>query len=182
MERFGGAGQKASSRMADSVTCPWCGREIRVEAAVRGDGEYTAVPRLTLDTKDPCAKYYDGWVHTRCLGASTPAMADLRSELLRYFQPPTLADKTCEVCGEVVRDPDDFVGWSVLTRDPTESLFAYNNLRFHRHHVRLWPDLGAAVEAVRAATESGRYHEYGITWLLRQVEQTKPVDGAAPDD
>jgi hypothetical protein len=135
--------------------CVICGRVIAP------DDPSVCTPAVISNQKDVLYRYSDACFHESCVAADEGgrAVLDIAGELTRRTGPGARA---CEVCGEQVLDPDDYVSFGYLGGDP--SVAWMNFLQFHRSHLHLWSQRDRAVLALDAFREE--WEGPGLPYLI----------------
>lgn len=126
--------------------CVVCNKVIGGEDAV------LSVPAFVRDRTSDLFPYSDGVVHVDCLASDPVARraADLAHETIERLGP---GNRSCEVCAQQVRDPDDYVTLGFLTERAGSPAATLNWLQFHRSHLHRWerlPDAIALLEGLVA--------------------------------
>jgi hypothetical protein len=95
-------------------------------------------PPFVANAKDPLIAFSDGVFHRACF--ERHPLADRarrrRDEATAMLAPDK---RICVVCGDRIRNPDDYFTLGFLTDDATSPLFEFNYLRAHRSHLSSWP-------------------------------------------
>jgi hypothetical protein len=145
-----------------ATTCGICGEVI-------AEGDAAALfPAFVANELDPLVFFSDGAFHEACVddhpnGATARKLAD---EVVEHARP---GRRACVVCGEPIRDPDDYLGFGYLTSDPELAAARFNYVQLHRSHVGRWRDLGAAVVALEQLRDSGRWQGPALATLIAEL-------------
>lgn len=145
-----------------ATRCPICGRIIADRDAAM------LFPAFVANERDPVFFFSDGAFHEPCVDAHVDGAAarKLALDAVEHSRPERRA---CAVCGEPIRDPDDFLGFGYLTNDPDLAAARFNYLQLHRSHIGRWQDLDAAVVALEQLRDSGRWQGAWLATLIRQL-------------
>jgi len=105
--------------------------------------------------KDPLYLFSDGVFHKTCFERHPLAERARRrgAEAAAMLAPDK---RTCVVCGERIRSPDDYFSTGFLTDDSSNPAFEFNYLTAHRSHLANWPrytELRGIVEAHQSSSE-----------------------------
>ena len=141
--------------------CHLCGRVIE-----EGD-EIESFPPMAVDAADPLADFSDAGVHRECLENDPRGRA--ASALLEEVLAARDFSRTCEVCAELITDPDDYFSFGILTSRRTDPLYRFNLRTFHRSHLGRWQDAGTALELIRA--RSREFPSGAMNVLAEQIER-----------
>lgn len=146
-----------------STRCPICGEIIE-----EGDPAVT-FPPFVANERDRLYFFSDAAFHEHCLDDHPDSAAGrkLAAEVLEHSDPDR---RSCVVCGEVIRDPDNFLGFGYLTGDGELAASRFNYVQLHRSHIGSWQDLDAALEALEELRDSGRWQG---DWLARLLDELR---------
>jgi hypothetical protein len=113
------------------MKCVLCGLPMAVSE------EVVLFSPFVANKRDALFKFSDAPVHAVCLRRDP-----LGDRALELHEAATrnADDRTrlCAVCGQPILDPDDYLGFGLLTSDPGSVLFRFNFLHLHRSHVGQW--------------------------------------------
>lgn len=146
-----------------STRCPICG-----EIIAEGDPA-VAFPPFVPNQRDPLFFFSDAAFHERCLD-DHPDGAAARKLAAEVRERSEADHLVCVVCGELIRDPDDFLGFGYLTGDSELAASRFNYVQLHRSHVDRWPDLPKALEALEQLRDSGKWEG---DWLPRLIGELR---------
>ena len=65
--------------------------------------------------------------------------------------------RSCAVCNEQIRDPDDYLTTGFLTDNTALRASALNYVQLHRSHAHEWRSLHEAIGALRELADSGEW-------------------------
>jgi hypothetical protein len=132
------------------TVCGLCG------LVISADDDVVIFPPMTSNTVDPIFRYSDAACHASCVDSACdgPQALERMAELLIAGAP---GSRRCEACGEVVRDPDDYLGIGFLTSDVSLLASRFNFVHLHRSHIHRWSRLGEAIDALRQLASSGAF-------------------------
>jgi hypothetical protein len=132
------------------TVCVLCG------LVISADDDAVIFPPMTANTLDPVFRYSDAACHATCVDSACDGW-QARERMAELLSANAPSNRRCEVCGELIRDPDDYLGIGYLTFD--ESLLAsrFNFVHLHLSHVHAWSRLGEAIEALRQLSSSGTF-------------------------
>ncbi len=132
------------------TTCPICGRVIE-----QGD-DAVAFPAFVSNRLDPVFRFSDGAFHRLCVQEDpTGRIALHRSDELMLRLGP--GRRSCAVCNEQIRDPDDYLTTGFLTDNTALRASALNYVQLHRSHAHEWRSLHEAIGALRELADSGEW-------------------------
>lgn len=142
--------------------CVVCGEVINETDDV------VSLPAFVRDRTSELFPFSDGIVHAKCLEADPLAQraADLAQATVERLGP---GSRSCEVCGEEVRDPDDYVTLGFLTDDAASSAAFLNWLQFHRSHLHMWERLHEAIDALERLTADEGWCEDDTAPLAQEL-------------
>ncbi|NUQ73299.1 MAG: hypothetical protein HUU21_07070 [Polyangiaceae bacterium] len=101
------------------------------------DDKIVSFSPFVANRRDPLFQFSDAAFHQACFARNPLAEAALRrSEEVRVRGAP--GSRPCEVCGQQIKDPDEYFGVGFLTDDPASPVFGFNYLQFHRTHFSQW--------------------------------------------
>jgi DNA-directed RNA polymerase subunit N (RpoN/RPB10) len=125
--------------------CALCGERV-------GAAPLVGFRHFVRNRKDPLFVLTDSAVHQRCFEESP-----LRERALKRLEERAsrMHDRRCAVCGQQVEA--DWYTIDHLTDDPSNPLFEFNYVHFHRAHLALWPDLPRFRQLVEKFVRSGQY-------------------------
>jgi hypothetical protein len=149
-----------------STRCPICG-EIIAE-----NDPATAFPPFVSNERDPLFFFSDAAFHERCLDDHPDGAAarKLAAEVREHSEPD---QRICVVCGEPIRDPDDFLGFGYLIGDNELAASRFNYTQLHRSHIGRWADLPAALTALEQLRDSGNWQGDWLAKLVGELREHK---------
>ncbi|MCP3883713.1 MAG: hypothetical protein GY701_35705 [Sulfitobacter sp.] len=127
-----------------------------------------ALPAFVRDRTSELFRFSDGILHTACLETDSLAQraARLAQETIDRLGP---GSRSCEVCGEEVRDPDDYLTLGFLSDEAGSPASSLNWLQFHRSHLHLWEHLQAAIETLESLSVDKGWCEEDTVALVREL-------------
>lgn len=137
------------------TTCPLCGEVIK-----EGQ-EYTGFPPLTGNELDELHIFSDAGVHLSCLRQHPSC-----EKAEKYRELATENNHRCNICGEIIERPDEYVGFGILTSDPGELLHDFNFFRLHRKHLPDWPDRQRFLALAATFLQQGKWSGYPVLQML----------------
>lgn len=136
--------------LSRGMTCSLCGE------AIDSSGKSVTFPAFINDSTSPLKLFDDGVFHRLCVARHPHGAEACRwsEAVVRAGRPD---QRRCVVCDQVVQDPDDYFGTTLLATDPTSPLYAFNFVHLHQRHVRDWPRLGEFRRVMDEGEQSGRW-------------------------
>jgi hypothetical protein len=146
-----------------STKCRICGKVIAA-----GDRAILFEPFLANE-RDPLFFFSDGAFHKACIDAYSDGAAarERAAEVHEHSRPES---RICVVCGEVIRDPDDYLGFGFLTVSEVAAS-RFNYVHLHRSHIGRWHDLDAALEALEHLRDSGEWRGDRLAKLISELSE-----------
>ena len=149
------------------MKCPLCGLPMNDAAEVSG------FPAFIANKRDPLHPFSDGVFHRRCLEAHPLAVAlQQRYEAWRASNRPPA--RICRVSGQLITDPDDYVGLGFLVELAEHELFPFNWTHFSRRALAGWDGRSELYAAVQRLSESGDWEGESLRYLLADLGAPTP--------
>lgn len=147
-----------------STRCRICG-----EIIAEGDRATLFEPFLANE-RDPLFFFSDGAFHEACVDEHPDGAAarELAAEVRAKSEPDS---RICVVCGEVIRDPDDYLGFGYFSGDIDVAASRFNFVHLHRSHIGRWQDLNVALEALENLLDSNEWEGDRLTKLIAELRQ-----------
>jgi len=144
-------------------------RCVVCDEVVEESDEVVGLPAFVRDRTSELFRFSDGVIHAACLTTDPLAQraASLAQEAIDRLGP---GNRLCEVCGEEVRDPDDYMTLGFLTDDDESSASTLNWLQFHRSHLHLWGRLQEAIATLQSLAVDEAWCEEDTAGLVRELE------------
>jgi hypothetical protein len=147
------------------TVCKICGRTLL-------DGEEVdGFPPFVPNQADPLAFFNDAAFHSVCF-QQHPLSQAAEARFQECREKGSSGNRTCAICGRVIQNPDDYLGFGHLTDDPSQPAHALDYLKVHRSCLATWTDLGKTREALLKLSESGAWKGPGLDWLIEQLYGT----------
>ncbi len=147
-----------------SSKCRLCGRIVeRGQPAI-------AFPAFVVNDADGLAAFNDALMHHACFETHPLAPVALAA-YEDYCKRSVPEARRCEVCGQLINDPDQFLGLGLLAADQTNPLFEYNYLHFHRRCIGVWPKRATLLHLLMQMKSLGKWCGRGAEWMLSQVSE-----------
>jgi hypothetical protein len=122
-------------------------------------------PPFVSNEADPLYIFSDGVFHRDAFAAHPLAKSALgRLEEARTRISPM--KRLCIVCGEEIRDPDDYLGLGHLTDNASDFLQQFNYAQFHVSHLANWAQLRQLTVALEAFERSPNWKGNGLKYAL----------------
>jgi hypothetical protein len=116
------------------MACVLSGRPINSAS------EAVMFPPFVANEADPLHVFSDAVIHAEAFRAHPlAAAAQARYDEARVRLAP--ANRQCLICGQVVVDPEDYLGLGHLTESPAHPLYRFNYGHFHMSHLPGWEHL-----------------------------------------
>jgi hypothetical protein len=143
--------------------CPICGKPIK-----KGQ-EIIAFPPFISNEFDPLVFFNDAAFHKGCFNDHPIAYKAqwVHSQVREHSAPRNRMDA---VTGELIQNPDDYLGLGYLTDDESNPLFRYNFLHFNRKYLSKWEELPKFVEVCHDVKESGYWKGIGLDRVLEIMQ------------
>ncbi len=144
------------------MKCSLCGLLMGDSAEVSG------FPAFISNRRDPLYPFSDGAFHRRCLEAHplANALQQRYEEWIAANRPPA---RICRITGELITDPDDYVGLGFLVESPAHELFPFNWAHFNRRALSGWLGRSELIAAVQRLSESGDWEGESLHYLLTDL-------------
>jgi len=147
--------------------CAFCGLEIVDQETA------THLPQFVWNQADPLFPFGDSLVHNECL--RTHPLASKISQRFAEFKERTLAEnRRCMVCGDLITDPDDYIGMGHLAEEPSHYLHHFNFAHFHRSCVGGWGGVSELIGGLEKHDKSGAWKGGGLKWLISELRKLSP--------
>lgn len=136
--------------------------------AIGSANEAVAFPPFIANEADPLHVFSDAVVHadvfrTHPLAAETQARLD---EARRQTEP---RNRRCLICGQLITDPDDYLGLGYLVADRMHPLHRFNYAHFHRSCLAKWPETNDLIAALDSFDTSGAWKGDGLKRLMNAL-------------
>jgi len=154
------------------IICAFCGKEIKDQSSA------THLPQFVWNQMDPLFRFGDALVHDDCL-RSDPLAPQVKQRLEEFRNRTADANRRCLICGELITDPEDYLGLGYLTADATDPLFRFNYAHFHRSHLTGWSDLPLLIRELDRFDRSGNWKGGGLKQLINELRKADPALGSA---
>ena len=141
--------------------CAICTRTLNEEDSV------VSFPHYWGNKSDPFHKFSDASCHTKCLendNLAKQALEHVKKMGTRPWPPP------CFISGEIITDPDSFLGMGHFTDDHEHPLFPYNGACFDRNNFKSWDKNHWLVQEIKKLAESGHWNATALKWLAERCE------------
>jgi hypothetical protein len=145
------------------MRCAISGRQI--ESA----DEAVAFPPFVANEADPLHVFSDSVVHAEVFRTHPLAMkAQARLEEAR--QRTAAGNRRCVVCGRLVTDPEDYLGFGHLVEDRSHPLHRFNFSHFHRSCLATWRALPGLIRDLEALEKSGAWKGDGLKRMISVLQ------------
>jgi hypothetical protein len=127
--------------------------------------EAIAFPPFVANEADPLFAFSDAVVHVDVFRAHPlAARAEARVEEATRRTAPE--NRRCLICGDIITNPDDYVGLGYLVDDPRSPLYRFNYAHFHRSHLAGWSELPGLIAELDKLDRSGAWKGDGLTRII----------------
>ena len=142
----------------------------RICDKVIADGDAVVLfPHFVLNEADPLYHFSDAACHLRCIESNALAKKAL-AESEQYLAQSGPGKRACAVCGNEIRNPDDYLFISFLA-DPNEDLLGrFNYTHLHKSHISNWKEADEFLLLAKAAINGGRWQGAALDALVREIE------------
>lgn len=145
------------------MNCSLCARPMK-----NGD-DISGFPAFIANKRDPLYHFSDGAFHRHCLEAHPLARSlEQRYEKWKAVNRPNA--RICRITGELITDPDNYLGFGFLVDNSEHELFPFNWAHFSRNALSKWEGRHGLVAAVRRLYESGNWEGEALPILLEDIE------------
>lgn len=148
------------------TTCPICGMVI-----AEGD-EAVLFPHFILNEDDPLYALSDTACHAACVDRD-PLIASMLAASEAYLNNSGPGKRICAVCGNEVRDPDDYLFIGYLADPSDDPLGKFNYTHLHKSHVSGWEKAEEFLGLARAAIDAGRWRGKALLKIVQEVEASR---------
>lgn len=146
------------------ITCAFCGLEIEDQRKA------THLPQFAWNQADPLFPFGDSMVHNTCL-SEHPLAAKVHQRLAEFEDKTSPAKRRCLLCGDLITDPDDYLGMGHLVESPAHELHRYNFAHFHRGCLNGWNGGSGLVAALEKLDSSDEWKGGGLKWLISELRK-----------
>ena len=133
------------------------------------DDDIVCLPPIFFNRRHPAYEVSDAAVHRGCLldrSYGAAALAKLAVFARRQEQP-----KVCAVCGDPLRDPDDYFSIGPLSDHPDEPIARFDWFQAHLHCLPGWAGREDLVSTLEDTIESGTWDGEVLHWLLARAQR-----------
>lgn len=113
------------------MKCSACGLPMK------DNNEVIGFPAFIANQRDPLYQFNDGVFHVHCLKSHA-----LAETLFQRYEAWTAANlpksRICRASGQLISDPEDYIGLGFLVESPVHELFPYNFAHFSQRALREW--------------------------------------------
>lgn len=146
------------------TVCELCG------LVVADEQDAVVFPAFSANDRDSLHRFSDGVFHQSCLSDHPDgARAIRRSEETRNRIGP--GHRGCIVCGNQIRDPDDYLTLGFLCDEDALAASRFNYVQLHRSHAHEWVDLGDAIAALEELLDSGTWDPQPLRSLVAELRE-----------
>ena len=111
------------------------GMECRICNKKMSQNEIISFPPFISNSNDPLYFFNDSAFHMKCF--QNHDMSSQVIDVMNYIK-TILKNKTCDVCSNIITNPDDFFGLGLLVRNKSDVLFDYNFFQCHNKCLNIW--------------------------------------------
>jgi hypothetical protein len=87
-------------------------------------------------------------------------------EARRHTEP---GNRRCLICGQLITDPENYLGLGYLVEDRTHPLHRFNYAHFHRSCLATWPERNDLIDALENFDRSGAWRGDGLKRLVNAL-------------
>jgi DNA-directed RNA polymerase subunit N (RpoN/RPB10) len=133
--------------------------------AIGSANEAVAFPPFIANEADPLHVFSDAVVHADVFRThALAADAQLRLEEARQRTAPN--NRRCFICGQLITDPDNYLGLGYLVENRSSPLYRFNYAHFHRSCLATWQGLSGLVTELEALDGSGLWKGEALKRLI----------------
>lgn len=138
------------------------------EKTIEEGQEIIAFPSFTSDSNDPLLLFSDSAFHKLCF--ENHSLAKEAIDRLSKILGPLESGKTCWICKKQIVDPDDYICFSLLTYNPNNPLFFYNNAQFHLNCLRDSSNLPVIIKELENHQRYRSSGDLDVSWLIKELK------------
>lgn len=94
-------------------------------------------------------------------------MLELTNDYLRRAGP---GNRKCAICGEEVREPDDYLMIGYLFDPASDPLSSFNYTHLHKSHIRQWNLAGDFLAFANTTLSRGNWRGPALAEIVREIE------------
>lgn len=131
-------------------------------------------PVLTSNTKDSLYIFSDAGIHRSCLeGHFSGSKASTFLEKVIFKTRPE--NRICDISGNIIDIPENYLFINLLTSDETEELYSFNFMNIDIRNLSNWVDKQNFVDAVEQFLKDEKWEASGpFNYLEYVLEKVKP--------
>lgn len=131
-------------------------------------------PAFISNTKDPVYLFNDAGVHYSCLEKHS-----LRSKVSAFLEKVTFKtrpeNRICDIGGNIIDLPENYLFISLLTSDETDELYSFNFMNIDIRNLSKWVDKQNFVDAIEQFLKDEKWEASGpFNYLEYVLEKVKP--------
>ena len=138
------------------------------DRSIESASEAVVFPPFVANEADLLHVFSDAVIHADVFRAH-PLAAEAQARLneARWHTAP--GNRQCLICGQLVTDPDNYLGLGHLVEDRAHSLYRFNYAHFHRSCLATWPGLPGLIAELAELDKSGMWKGDGLKRLMNAL-------------
>jgi len=126
---------------------------------------------------DPLYPLSDTAGHLTCL-SNDPLGRSMLAASEKFLASTGPGKRTCVVCGEEVRDPENYFLIGYLADPACDPFSKFNCTHLHKSHILKWKQADEFLSLARAALIEGKWRGSALTEIIQEIETGKSVSGS----
>ncbi len=154
--------------MTGASVCPLCNKVIEEQESI------VMFPPFVQNVKDPFYVFNDVGVHFSCIERHPLGKQALiyRDDFIFKTRPQ---NRLCEIGGNKIDSPDDYLFIDLLTSNPKEKLGKFNFMTIDKKNISKWVDRDEFLNLAMKFINEGKWGSYGEFDYLNYL--TKEISG-----
>lgn len=132
---------------------------------INSASEAVAFPPFVANEADPLYVFSDAVVHAEVF-RTHPLAAEIQGRLEEARQRTAPGSRRCLICGQLVTDPDNYLGLGHLVEDRAHPLYRFNYAHFHRSCLAARSGLPDLMRELDELDQSGAWKGDGLKRLM----------------
>jgi hypothetical protein len=124
-----------------------------------------AFPPFVANEADPLHAFSDAVIHADVFRIH-PLATEAQARFEEAQQRTEPGNRRCLICGQLVTDPDNYLGLGYLIETRSDPLYLFNYAHFHRSCLATWKGLSGLITDLERLDKSGDWKGAGLKRLM----------------
>jgi hypothetical protein len=148
----------------EGMKCAVCNKPVFA------DNTFIMFSNIIPNKLDPLWIFNDAIVHSECF-TKHKLYQSMQERIEEHDRMNTVKNRVCNICNNVITDPDNYISIGHLTEDKTHPLYKFNYSRYHVTCLKEWANIEYFRNSLIELQNSGQWSGESLSLIIQKINR-----------